>query len=239
MKPIRALVLAAGLGTRLRPITLKPPKCLVPINGKPIMEYWLDKIFELGCESTLINTHYLSNQVEEYISSTYYDNMSLITTYEKELLGTAGTILKNRKFFNNCTGIVIHCDNITDIKLNPLLEAHKRRSNGTLITMLTFNSNSPTNCGIVEIDEKGILKNFYEKVDNPPSNKANGAVYIFDEQFLEEINNTNPPLSDFSLDVIPRFLNRIQTFHIDQDYIDIGTPTELDRAKLLWEDFQD
>ena len=66
---MRALLLAAGLGTRLRPITDKIPKCLVPIQGRPLLEIWLDKLCEVGVQEFLVNTHYLAAQVEEFISN--------------------------------------------------------------------------------------------------------------------------------------------------------------------------
>ena len=70
-KPIRALLLAAGLGTRLRPITLKIPKCLVEINNKTILEIWLDKLEKLNVEKTLINIHYMAEKVNKYLNEKY------------------------------------------------------------------------------------------------------------------------------------------------------------------------
>ena len=94
---MKALLLAAGEGTRLRPITNRIPKCLVPINDKPLLEYWLDNLSKVGVSEFLINTYYLSEQVEEFvIYSKYKDKITLV--YEKELLNTAGTILKNKEF---------------------------------------------------------------------------------------------------------------------------------------------
>ena len=85
-KPIRALLLSAGLGTRLRPITLKIPKCLVEIKGKPILGDWLDKLENLGTEKVLINTHYLSEQVDKFIDSQHNRNIEISKFYEKNCM---------------------------------------------------------------------------------------------------------------------------------------------------------
>ena len=82
-KPIRVLLLSAGLGTRLRPLTLSKPKCLVEINGKPILEHWLDKLDNIGAEKVLINTHYLSEQVDKFIANQHNRNVEISKFYEK------------------------------------------------------------------------------------------------------------------------------------------------------------
>ena len=99
--------------------------------------------------------------------------------------------------------------------------------------MLTFNSHNPSSCGIVETDKRGVLKYFYEKVKNPPSNIANGAIYVFDSQFISWLKEQNQEFKDFSKDVIPCLTNRIQTWHTNDFFIDIGTPDSLMRAQMI------
>ena len=110
-KPLRALLLAAGLGTRLRPLTLTKPKCLVELAGKPLLGHWLQKLEKAGCESTLVNSHYLSAQVADYLKDWRSSTMSVSIFHEPELLGTAGTLLANEAFFDGTTGLLIHADN--------------------------------------------------------------------------------------------------------------------------------
>ena len=95
----KALLLAAGLGTRLKPITKNIPKCLVRVGNEPILGIWLNNLSKAGCESVLINTHYFSNQVEDYLKKKEFGNMQIVTSYESSLLGTAGTLIKNSDFF--------------------------------------------------------------------------------------------------------------------------------------------
>ena len=229
----RALLLAAGLGTRLRPITLHTPKCLVPIAGEPLLGRWLRNLELAGCDSVLINTHYLADEVDAFIRSWQSSTMSIQTTYEPELLGTAGTLLANQDFFANSTGLLVHADNAMQGDLTDLLSAHRRRHSFCQLTMLTFMTDTPSSCGIVEIDSQYVLQGFYEKVEQPPGNRANGALYAFDSDFLDYLNLLQPAPSDFSSEVIPQLVGRIQTYHTDQVYLDIGTPHSLEIAQQL------
>ena len=232
-RPIRALLLAAGFGTRLRPITLHTPKCLVEVAGGPLLGRWLQQLEFAGCEAVLINTHYLAPQVVHFLDSWHSTDMQIITTYEPELLGTAGSLLANHSFFEGATGLLIHADNAMEGDLRELLAAHKGRSRQCLLTMLTFQTDRPRSSGIVVTDSRGVVTHFYEKVDEPPSNCANGALYVFDSPFLEHFLSMSPPPSDFSTEVIPALLGRIQSWHTCKPYLDIGTPSALAQAQDL------
>ena len=233
MRPFRALLLAAGLGTRLRPITLHTPKCLVPIRGEPLLGIWLKKLEEAGCAEVLINTHYLAEQVEAFIKRRKRSTMTVQTVHEPELLGTAGTLLANQEFFKGATGLLIHADNAMAGDLGVFLDAHRKRQHCCLLTMLTFKTNTPSSCGIVEIDKQQVLQAFHEKVVEPPGNRANGALYAFEQDLLDHLNLMNPMPSDFSTEVIAELRGRIQTWHTDQPYLDIGTPEALTSAQKL------
>ena len=142
-KRLSALLLAAGYGTRLRPITNHIPKCLVKINNEPILKRWLREVKKQGCEECIVNTHYLSEKVDKFISSNSFGNIKIKLTYEQDLLGTAGTLIENLSFFRDKIGILIHVDNATNFELNELIEAHKKRTEGCILTMLNFNTNNP------------------------------------------------------------------------------------------------
>ena len=230
---LRALLLAAGFGTRLRPLTLKIPKCLVRINDKPILKYWLEKLESLNTESVLINTHYLHTQVDDFLKNQSFSKIKVGQFYEKELLGTAGTLLANKSFFCDSIGLLIHADNFSSVNLNDFVKAHKNRPSHCLLTMLTFNTKTPSNCGIVEIDKDGVVVGFHEKASNPPSNKANGAIYAFDFEFIKWLEIHCPQASDFSTEVIPELIGRISTWHTNESFIDIGTPSSLYEANHI------
>ena len=160
--------------------------------------------------------------------------MEVVECYERQLLGTAGTLLANSDFFQGSTGMLIHTDNATDTNLSKLIEAHHNRPRNCLLTMLTFLTDTPQSCGIVEIDSYGIVQSFHEKKKNPPGNYANGAVYVFEQKLLDILKASNEQLHDFSTEVLPRLIGRIYTHHTIDHFIDIGTPESLNKARQIW-----
>ena len=232
-KNIRAILLAAGLGTRLRPITLNKPKCLVEIHKKTLLELWINKLEDINAQKILINTHYLADQVKNFLDQNFKKDKKIEVFHETELYGTARTLIANRDFFSNSIGIMIHADNFTNMKLFNLIEAHKNKPINCLITMLTFTTNDPESCGIVEVDNNGVVIHFHEKIKNPPGNCANGAIYVFDNNFLDWLIENHPNAKDFSTEILPLLQGKIYTFHTTLPYIDIGTPKKLEEAKLI------
>ncbi len=228
---MRAILLAAGLGTRLRPITDTIPKCLVPINGKPLLGYWLDSLASTSITSILINLHYHADQVRQLIEKRP-DRGRITLVFEKELLGTMGTIRANAEFCKGEPILVIHADNFCTSEINQLIYAHETRPKNTEITMMTFLTDCPESCGIVKLDKRQIVTEFFEKIENPPGNIANGAVYIFEPEVVRFIcSESGNPISDISNDLLPRYLQRIFTWPTDGLHIDVGTLANLEKAR--------
>ena len=100
--------------------------------------------------------------------------------------------------------------------------------------MLTFATDTPQSCGIVEADSEGVVQNFHEKIKNPPGNRANGAVYVFEQKLLDILKASEEQPLDFSTEVLPRLLGRIYTCHTLDHFIDIGTPESLNKAREIW-----
>ena len=227
---MRALLLAGGLGTRLRPLTDRIPKCLVPIHGKPLLEYWLDLLFQGGVETALVNTHYLPEPVRAFVAaSSWRDRLTLV--HEDILLGTGGTVLRNREFFGGGAFIVAHADNLTQFDVAAFISRHHARPKGVDITMMTFDTDAPRNCGIVEENADGVVVAFHEKVENPPGNHANAAVYIFEPGVTDFIATLGREIIDLSTEVIPHYMGRICTFHNLGYHRDIGNPESLRLAE--------
>ena len=219
---MRALLLAAGLGTRLRPLTDHLPKCLVPIHGRPLLDYWLETLVDCGIEEILVNTHYLAPLVVEFLGkSTWSGHVKLV--HEEILLGTGGTVLKNRDFFGNEAFIVAHADNLTLFDVPDFARCHASRPRGTELTMMVFETPDPRSCGIVELDEKGVVQAFHEKVPAPPGNLANAAVYILEPSVVDFMAALGKEEIDFSTEVIPAMTGRISTFPNSAYHRDIGT----------------
>lgn len=220
---MRALLLAAGLGTRLRPLTNQVPKCLVPIHGQPLLEIWLERLSQAGIGPFLINTHYLAEQVEAFIETCRYREQASLV-YEQELLGTAGTLNANLGFFQGEDGLLIHADNFCLADIRAFEQAHRQRPPECLMTMMTFRTDAPSLCGIVELDVRGVVIGFHEKVASPPGNLANGAVYILSAELLERMGEDLRDVTDFSTEVLHRFVGRIYTYETHEVFLDIGTP---------------
>lgn len=221
MKEIRALLLAAGQGTRLKPLTDLWPKCLMPIGNRPLLEYWLYYIQRANIKNVLVNLHHHAAEVNQFLQRDIYSKW-IQSVYEPELLGTAGTLIKNRSFFMDCTTLLIHADNWTNIGLEDFIKFHQRnRPKNCLVTMMTFESENTETCGVVETDDNSVVIAFHEKVKNPPGRIANAAVYLIEPEVLEWLDK-HPSISDFSTEVIPSFVGRICTWHNPGAYRDIG-----------------
>lgn len=228
---MRALLLAAGLGTRLRPLTNDIPKCLVPIHGRPLLDYWLEMLFAAGIKDILINLHYFPEQVTKYLANSAYQG-KVQTVFERNLLGTAGTVRANLKF---CAGedlILIHADNLSRFSMKGFVQAHLNSPAESAMTMMVFETDDPKSCGIVELDEKNMVIGFHEKVENPPGNLANGAVYILKKPVIDFIASFERDFIDFSNDVIPKFIGRIYAFKNDVYHRDIGNLESYNRALI-------
>lgn len=227
---MRALLLAAGLGTRLRPLTNTVPKCLVEINGRSLLDYWVELLSQGGITEILINLHHLPDAVRSYVRSCHYP-VNITTVHEERLLGTGGTLLKNRRFFQGGPAMLIHADNLSRFDVRAFISRYETREQRIEITMMTFETDEPGSCGIVELDERGIVKAFHEKVENPPGNLANAAVYIVSPVVMDSLTDYGTDVIDFSIDVLPRFMGRINTFHNDVYHRDIGTAEGLTIAQ--------
>lgn len=224
--------MAAGCGTRLGSLTKKQPKCLMTINGKPLLGYWLDILKSIGVDPVLVNTHHLAAQVHSFVHSRHdADRIQLV--FERELLGTGGTLRANAEFINGESILIIHADNLCLSNIPAFIDAHYKRSEKVQITMMTFCAPDPTQCGVVELDENSIVTGFYEKVEEPPSDIANAAVYIFEPTVIQDICSYNKKYLDISIDVLPKYVGRIQAWPTDGFHIDIGTPQNLEKANAF------
>ena len=227
---MRAFLLAAGLGTRLRPLTQSTPKCLVPIAGKPLLDYWLDLLFAGGIERVLINTHYLADAVRAHVvSSAWRGRIDL--AHEDHLLGTGGSLAANRSWCGQGPLLLAHADNLTELKVTDLAQAHAIRAPGCVMTMATFQADDPRACGIVQLDGQGVVQGFFEKVADPPGTLANAAAYILEPEVMDFTVALGRPVIDFSTEVIPRFIGRIQSHALDGYHRDIGSPESLALAR--------
>jgi CTP:molybdopterin cytidylyltransferase MocA len=133
----KALLLAGGLGTRLRPITDATPKCLVEIAGRPLLDYWFEALSGAGVRDVLINTHHLPEAVRRFLREKNRQGFRSVETFEPTLLGSAGTIAANPDWADDADEVlIIYADNLSNLDVARLLAAH--RGHGDPMTMLLF-----------------------------------------------------------------------------------------------------
>jgi mannose-1-phosphate guanylyltransferase len=229
--PLQALLLAAGIGTRLRPLTDVLPKCLMPINGRPLLDYWLDSLTEAGFTDIVVNLHHHADLVRAHVERGPHAR-SVTLSFEAELLGTAGTLLHHKSHFSCSPILLAHSDNLTLFSPARFWDAHLGRPAGTVMTMMTFETDAPTQCGIVKLDAGGVATELHEKSANPPGNLANAAVYIVEPEVTAFLEGLGKSVIDFSTEVLPNFLGQIHTFHNSIYHRDIGTVASLAQAQL-------
>ena len=226
-----ALLLAAGRGTRLAPLTDQWPKCLMPIHGRAILEHWLCILSRQGIVDVVVNVHHHHEIVKQFLAREIFRNWVSVRE-ETALLGTAGTLQQYVQAEPSKPLLVIHADNWCQCDFSAFVNFHQiHRPRGAQISMMTFRSDNPQSCGIVEINPEGVVVAFHEKVSSPPGNLANGAVYIFEPEALDWLR-VSPRFFDISNDVLPRFLGKIATWENTGIHRDIGTVESLKKAQL-------
>lgn len=230
---MKAYLLAAGLGTRLRPLTDHTPKCLVPVGNRPLLGWWFELFMRHKVTDVLINTHYLADQVEDYVRNWQKEHTGLriVTAFEEELLGSGGTVSKNRRFTKDGEDFLIcYADNLTDADLTALMNRH--RKNRALLTMGLFHTNVPTQCGIAELDTAGRIIAFEEKPERPKSDLANAGIYAAGTELFNYLPETG--FCDFGKDVLPKLTGMMYGEEINGYLRDIGTPENLELAREEW-----
>jgi mannose-1-phosphate guanylyltransferase len=230
---VKAFLLAAGLGTRLRPLTDRVPKCLVPLAGRPMLDYWLELLQAHSFTEVLVNLHHLPSAVEEYLSRQRYA-VRIRTVHENTLLGSAGTVAANHDWVDGEDAFgVIYADNLSTINLTRMADEHRRSP--AWLTMALYRSPTPEQCGIAEMDSTGRIVSFVEKPGRPATDLANAGVYLVSRQALgwlrtlwEErqasaVSGGGDAAFDFGRDVFPRLPGPMRGFLLDGYHLDIGT----------------
>ncbi len=196
---MKAIILAAGEGTRLRPLTLTMPKPLVPVVHTPLLARTVELLRRQGVTELAVNLYHKPEVIQAHFGD------SLTYSQEAQLLGTAGGV-KQLAGFLDTTFAVLYGDNLYDFALEPLRAFH--RANNALATIATFETPNPTACGLVVSDAMGRVTRFQEKPrpDEVFTNTANAGVYILEPEVLEHIPPGVP--CDFGHDIFPALLER-------------------------------
>jgi len=227
---MKALLLAAGLGSRLGPITTNLPKSLVMIKNRPIIDYLICKLINLNINHIYINTYYKKELIINYIANAQYP-VEISIIQEEKLLGTAGTLKNLIDKINVQDFLVMHADNYFEDNLINLKRKHLEQDSNVLVTMGTTKVNNPLEFGTVTLSDKGFVENFYEKDINSPSLIGNTAIYFMKPEISEFVKQLSESQNDISLHLVPKLIGKIRAEPIEGYFYDIGTPEKLKLAR--------
>jgi len=230
---MKGMILAAGEGRRLRPLTEQMPKPMLPLAGKPLLEHIIVHLRNCGVTDLAINLFHLPNAVIHYFGDGHPWGVNLRYSVEETLLGSAGGIKRVESFFDD-TFLVYYGDVLTWADLRPMIAFHQQA--GVLATMGLYRVPDPWNRGVVQLDETGTIVRFEEK---PPrkgvfSNLANAGIYILEPEVLARIPSDR--VYDFGHDLFPGMLAEaipVAGYVIDDLLIDIGLPEKYEEANQI------
>jgi NDP-sugar pyrophosphorylase family protein len=233
--PMKAFILAAGLGTRLRPLGLGLPKVMVPIGGKPLLEHHVELLKRHGIDRLIVNLHHLPTVIVDHFGDGSRFGVAIDYSPEAELLGTAGAVKRMEPALADGTFLVVYGDNLVRAELAPLLEFHRRQH--AMTTIALCRSDEPWTGGVAETDSTGRVLGFVEK---PParevsSNLVSAGIIVAEPPLLATI--PGDVFCDFGSDLLPRLVaegQRVFAMELDGYVQDIGTPERLDRARRAY-----
>lgn len=229
---VRGLLLAAGEGTRLRPLTLDRPKPMVPIGGHPLLGHLVALLRHHNVIEIAINLHYKPDAIIDYLGDGEVAGVRVTYSHEQRLLGSAGAAKRLESFLDR-TFVVLYGDVLTDVDLGALIDAHRRQR--AVATLLLHEVSDPTRHGIVELADDGRITRFVEKPRPEAvfSRLANAGVYVLEPSILSHV----PPdqVSDFGQEVFPSLIEQGLPLYghcLEEGYIlDIGSPERYAQAE--------
>jgi NDP-sugar pyrophosphorylase family protein len=241
---MKALILAAGEGTRLRPLTLECPKPMLPIGDVPLLAYIVKWLRQYGVHQIAMNLHHKPQAVVDYFGDGKKHGVSIEYSIEEELLGTAGAAKKLQNFLDT-SFLVIYGDVFTNFDLGRFIRFHagvrdgsRPDARGSALTLALYRVNNPSECGLIDMDRFGRVRRFVEK---PPPEQvftdlANAGILAVEPEVLDYI----PPKTfyDFGHDLLPDLLRRdVPVFGLplnsEEFLVDIGTPQGYARAQQI------
>jgi NDP-sugar pyrophosphorylase family protein len=229
---VKAMILAAGVGSRLDPLTRTVPKPMVPVVNRPVLEHLVELLVRHGCSRVVMNTHYLAGCIEEHFGNGEAFGTEVIYSREERLLGTAGGVKRVADHFDD-TFVVIGGDDLTDVNLSEMIDFHRERK--ALVTIGLSVVDDPSQFGVVLLGENGAVRRFVEKPGRGEvfSNRVNAQVYILEPEVLEMIPDGVP--YDFGKQLFPRLLREGYPFYgyeMHSYWCDIGSLVQYRRANL-------
>jgi mannose-1-phosphate guanylyltransferase/phosphomannomutase len=236
--PRKAMILAAGEGSRLRPLTDHLPKCMAPVQGRPLLEYTLERLRHYGVTDLVINLCHLADSIPRHFDDGSRWGVRITYSREDCPLGTAGGVKRAAWFFGE-PFFVWYGDNLSNCRLERLWQLHHAR--GALATIALHHRENPTHSGIVATAEDERITRFLEKPQPLQvfSHWVSAGIFVLQPEVLDAIPAGRP--ADFGKDVFPSLLAAHQPIYgyrmsEQEKLIWIDTPSDLERAQLAWAD---
>jgi len=234
--PSKAVILVGGKATRLRPLTLKIPKCMVEIAGKTVTEHLFDLLKKYGIRDAILSVGYLKEKVKDYYGDGSRFGMNITYVEEDEPLGTAGPLKKARKYLND-SFIVTNGDELKNINIPRMYRLHKRKEAAGTLALTTVTD--PTQYGVARLSGTRILE-FVEKPkkEKAPSNLINAGFYILEPKIIDMIPDG---FSMLEQDIFPKLAKKeiLRGFPFEGQWFDMGTHERLAIAKKKWKGVKD
>jgi NDP-sugar pyrophosphorylase family protein len=232
------MILAAGEGTRLRPLTLERPKPMLPVAGRPVLEHIVAWLRSYGITRIAMNLHHLPHVVTEYFGDGSAFQVELTYSVEESILGTAGGVRRLAPFFDE-PFVLVYGDVLTDLDLKTLVDFHHSQPAGPRLTMSLYCVANPTECGIVGLDGESRIVRFVEKPSGDAvfSKLASAGVVVVDAEVVAEI--PEGVVCDFGRDLFPLLLAKGYPLYgwplpDDAYLIDIGSPEKYAQVQREW-----
>ena len=228
---MRAVVMAGGEGSRLRPLTSRRPKPLAPIANKPVMHHIVDLLRRHGITQIVSTLHYLADEIETYFGDGGALGVSMHYVVEDTPLGTAGAVKMAQSYLGNQTFVIISGDAMTDVDLTALIDAHRAQKN--VATIALWRVNNPLEFGVVITDDRGQITRFLEKPSwgEVFSDTINTGIYVLEPEVFEYMEAGKN--YDFSKDIFPLLLRDGKRLggHVVSDYwADVGNLQQYQQA---------
>lgn len=230
---MRAVIIAGGSGTRLRPLTYNTPKPMVPLFGKPFLQYQIELLREHGIKEIIINLHYLSDSIKSVLGDGSHLGVKLFYSLEDKALGTAGAVKNAESLFDDEPMLVFNGDILTDIDLSAVLATHKTTKARATLTLIRVED--PTAFGLV-LTDGGRITRFLEKptMDEARSlnvDTVNAGIYVLDPDVFRYVPKNEAYSFERGLFPLLLQLEERLSAHVSDNYwLDIGSPLKYMQA---------
>ncbi len=228
---MRAMLFAAGLGTRLRPLTDSLPKCLVPVNGRPMIDYPLLLLRHYGIHEIVVNVHHFADRVEEYLGDGSRHGVEIAYSREETLLDTGGGLLGARRFLDDGTFVVVNSDVLIDLRLDAVLRFHRERR--AAATLVLRKDPAADAYGSIWTDARGIIQRFLDhEAARVPAGKLEQymftGVHVVEPDIFRYMDGAKPfSITRATYPAMLKGHERLCGFRFDGEWQDLGTRERL------------